>query len=234
MRRLFLILVACAPSFAATLSALAQCDGVLYFGTTGLASGGGEINYAYCASSDASASAEALSATPSLNVSASGNAQGQATLYALYELTVMGGIGDGFAEPQLSAAGSFSDPQYPQNFGYATELLSGNSGSCEAIAGAGNPYQDSCTPTSVSFVFGIPQTLNLSLYAGAASGLGYENSASTGGVGFVFYNVNGQLLNDVTYTFTPAPEPGMFPLLAAMFCAALIARRQLRKSFPSR
>jgi len=222
MRRLFLILVACTPGFAnlvGSVSTLAQCDGVLYFG-----------NYAVsCESSDASASAEALLATLSVNVSASGNAQGEATLYTSYELTVMGGIGDGGADPQLSAAGSFSDPQYN---GFAMELLSGNSGSCEAFASDGNPFQTSCTPASAPFVFGVPQTLNLSLYADANSGPGYENSASAGGVGFVFY-ANGQVLNDVTYTFTPAPEPGMFPLLAAMACAALIAHKRLRSPHPN-
>jgi hypothetical protein len=51
-------------------------------------------------------------------------------------------------------------------------------------------------------------------------------------VGFVFY-ANGQVLNDVTYSFTPAPEPGMFPLLAAMACAALIAHKRLRSPHPN-
>ena len=119
--------------------------------------------------------------------------------------------------------------------GASSSLLNSSGAGCEAgAAGSGLPSTD-CNPTSLPFVFGVPQTLTLSLEAYAASAYGVLAGGSAGSPAyFSFFSVSGQQLSGVTYTFTPVPapvpEPGMFPLLAAMACAAPIACKRLRKS----
>ena len=222
MRHL-LILAACACSYADTLVTSATCDGVTYNGSAS----------ASCNSSDANASAEAYSATLSVNTNVStddflGTSAAQAGLYGTYLLTVTGGTGDGFAEPQLSTELELGDNGIFQN--YASASLTNSSGGCEVMDGDGNPYQNDCTPTSVPFVFGTTQALYLSVFADTqiqVSDIRLYDQASAGDAGFVFYGVNGQVLNDVTYTFVPAPEPSTLRLFAAMACAAFIARKRL-------
>jgi len=225
MRRLFLILIACASCFADTLSTSVTCDGNVYTGTSS----------ASCNSSDASASAQAFSATLSVNTNVStndflGTSSAQAGIYGTYLLTVTGGSGDAFADPQLSTELELGDNGIFQN--YASASLTNSSGGCEVMDGDGNPYQNNCTPTSVPFVFGTPQALYLSVFADTQIQVGdirLYDQASAVDEGFVFYGLNGQVLNNITYSFVPAPEPGMFPLLAAIACAALIARPRLAK-----
>jgi hypothetical protein len=223
MRHLFLVLAACACSFADTLVTSVTCDGVTYNGS----------GSASCNSSDANASAEAFSATLSVNTNVStddflGTSSAQAGLYGTYLLTVTGGSGDGFADPQLSTELELGDNSVFQN--YASASLTNSSGGCEVTDGDGNPYQNNCTPTSVPFVFGTSQALYLSVFADTqiqVSDIRLYDQASAADAGFVFYGVNGQVLNDVTYTFVPAPEPSTLPLSAAMACAAFIARKRL-------
>ena len=231
MRRLFLILVACAPTFAQSVSTSATCNGVTYYGTAS----------ASCGSQGTAASAEWQGFYVDASASSynGGSSSASVSFSGAFILTVMGGTGDGFADPGLSAGG---DSFGAEATAFASASLEASSGGCQATGGPQPPYSFStCTPTSMSFVFGIPQTLGISLSANATSGSGYDDPGVVGGAstgGFSFYDVNGNPLNDVTYTFvpapppTPTPEPGMFPLLAAMACASLIARKRLRKSFP--
>jgi hypothetical protein len=232
MRRLFLLLVACVPGFADTLSTSVTCNGVTYNGTAS----------ASCTDSDASASASSGNQMVGVFVltDPGGSSQASASLSGVYELTVFGGSGDGFAAPELSASSGFDGAGADSQ---AQESLMNSSGAgCYATSLEGGMLETNCTSTSLPFVFGVPETLTLSMNASAFS-LGFYESypitGGAGGVGFAFYDVNGNPL-PATYTFVPAsstaptPEPGMFPLLAAMACAALIARRRLRKSFPGR
>jgi hypothetical protein len=142
-----------------------------------------------------------------------------------YALTVFGGSGAGFAEPIMSAQG---DSQGGMASAIASATLENSSGGCETGSANEGPPLSTCGPGSVPFVFGVPQTLTLSLAAYATSGDDYSagvQGAASGYVGFEFF-VNGDPYN-ATYTFTPGaavPEPGMFPVLAAMACVALIAR----------
>ena len=229
MRLLVLILVACASGFADLLDTSATCNGVTYSGTDSASCGAGTY-----ASASAEANLAGLYVTVWVTSYTGYTSAASASLTGDYVLTVMGGSGDGFAEPQLYAAGG---NEGAEAVGWSQESLGNSSGGCEVDGpNEGFPYS-TCTPTSLPFVSGIPQTLDLSMYADATSGPGYPDNgvgSGAGGVGFVFYDVNGQPLSGVTYTFTPTPEPGMFPLLAAMACAALIARKRLRKSRPGR
>jgi hypothetical protein len=233
MRRLFLILVACAPGFAQTLSTAATCNGVTYYGT--FSASCGESNTTNASASSGGGFVDALASSL-----ASDSSSASASFSEAYILTVMGGIGDGFADPGLSAGG---DSFGAEDVAYSSAALYSNSGGCEASGDPLPPYSFStCGPTSMSFVFGVPQTVDIDLSATATSGPGYEDPGVNGGAGiggFSFYDANGNPLNGVTYTFvpappppTPTPEPGMFPLLAAIASAALIARKRLRRSFP--
>ena len=232
MRRLFPILVACTPDFANTVSTTVTCNAVTYNDYLLRFLRGLEYHKRLCFFGGGFVDALASSL-------ADESSSASASFSGAYILTVMGGIGDGFADPGLSAAG---DSFGAQDVAYSSAALYSNSGGCEASGDPLPPYSFStCGPTSLSFVFGIPLTLDIDLSANATSGFGYEDpgvNAGAGIGGFSFYDVNGNPLNDITYTFfpapppTPTPEPGMFPLLAAVACAALIARKRIRKSFP--
>ena len=247
MRRLFLILVACAPSFAVTLSTLAGCNGTLYSGTASASCQSSPQTYA-----SASADLTTLSVDVVTASTPAGTSGALAELYGVFELTVMGGSGEAFVDPQLSANlllnGEFTN--------YAEAAFTNSVGDgCKAVEGDGTIGQNTCIPTTMPVVFGKPEIVYLSLYAEAEllPGTYYPYDTASAGVdGLLFYNASGQPLNDVTYTLvaapssgpmpsfaplssvTPTPEPGLFPLLAAMACAALIARKRLRKIFPGR
>jgi hypothetical protein len=233
MRRLFLILAACAPGFASTVvNTLAGCDGVIDFGT---ASASCEVSLQTSASAEASTAT--LSVDTTVNASPPGISSAEASLSGAYVLTVTGGSGDAFAEPQLSTELELGTDSVFRN--YASVGLANASGGCTAMAGNGNPFLNTCTPTAVPFVFNTPQVLFLIMFAETQIQPGAirdYDSASAAEAGFVFYGANGQVLNGVTYSFVPVssfiptPEPGMFPLLAAMACAVPIARRRRRRS----
>jgi hypothetical protein len=216
MRRLVLILVACASGLANTLSTSVTCDGVTYYGSGSTS----------CGDAGATASADSGDLFVDAFVSSltGGYSSASASFSGEYVLTVMGGSGDGFADPLLSAGG---DSFGAEDVASSSASLGGSSGGCQATGGPLPPYSSStCTPTSLSFVFGIPQTLDISLSANATSGFDYDDpgvEGSAGAGGFSFYDVNGNPLPNATYTlvpFTPTPEPDMFPLLAVMACAA--------------
>jgi hypothetical protein len=84
---------------------------------------------------------------------------------------------------------------------------------------------------NVPFTFGVPETLTLTLFAGAATfGEEYESASASGEAaynGFLgFYDVYGDRLSGVTYQIgsvgQSTPEPGTL-LLTAMAGAALLA-----------
>ena len=132
--------------------------------------------------------------------------------------TFFGGTGEGFAQPMLP----ISISEHFGSAGGATASLGG----CLVPA-----YGEYCSWNSVQFFFGVPETLTLSLYAGAATfGEMYESASASGEAsfnGFVgFYDVNENPLSGVTYEIGPvgqsSPEPGTW-LLTAMAGAALLA-----------
>jgi hypothetical protein len=159
-----------------------------------------------------------------------GDSSAEASLTGDYILTVTGGYGSGYAEPEfMMGSNGFGDGE-----GQAIVSLGG----CYVESSMGGPAPG-CPPTSVAFVFGVPQTLALSEYAqGGAAGWGTpEDGAEAGLFGFSFITAYGQPLSGITYTFVPTdqppsamPEPGTLPLLNAMACAAFIAFKRRRRS----
>jgi len=149
------------------------CDGVTYVGA-GSVSCGNQIL------AGASAVATEQIVYVLLNNSPGNSASGSASFSMDYLLTVFGGSGDGSAEPQLSAG---SDPNSGQDEAAAGAYL----GNCEATAQGGD-WGNTCTPTSLPFVFGVPQTLTLSMSANAtAANYGSDTmSANAGFGGFLF------------------------------------------------
>jgi len=85
-----------------------------------------------------------------------------------------------------------------------------------------------CAPS-----YDVPQTLTLSLSAGADAGP-YQNGsvyASAAEDGFDFFDTHGNPLGVGPYSFDPVqptPEPGTLPLLTVM-CAAIIALHRRRE-----
>jgi hypothetical protein len=133
-------------------------------------------------------------------------------------ITFFGGTGEGFAKPSLTASGvdSFGSS------GVATASL----GWCMI-----HYFEDSCAWNSVQFIFGLPETQNLFLYAGAAAfGELHEDTSADGEASFNgflgFYDAYGNPLSGVTYEIgspgQSSPEPGTL-LLTAMAGAALLA-----------
>lgn len=98
----------------------------------------------------------------------------------------------------------------------------------------GNPFgYTTCTPTSLTFTFGVPQTVTISANAWAYTGPMYAADVSGGASygGFYIY-VNGEPCDGASFTLVPGeavPEPGMFPVLAALACAGLMLHRQQRR-----
>jgi hypothetical protein len=217
MRRLISVLFACMPTSASTIEmSVATCNGVSYQATDYAACGSSTMVGPFAAAYEGFVSAGEW-----------GGGDSSASFTADYVLTVTGGSGSGFMDPNLLTYGD----NWGQEAGAgASASLEGPSGGCEASAGpfgfGPNNNGSSCYPTSVAFVFGVPQILTLSLSAGAS---GAENTfvsgdAFYGGLGF-FYS-NGQPMSGVTYTFAPVvqptPEPGTL-LLTALACAAFAA-----------
>jgi hypothetical protein len=216
MRRFVMILAASASAFASTVDPSVTCDGV----TDG---GGSSVS---CETTNANASAEASLAGQFVDVWAWSNTGGtssaSASLSMSFIFTVFGGSGNGSADPQMYVSG---DAEGSEIYSWASASMG-----CDTwVTGSGQPIS-TCTPTSVPFVFGIPQTLTLSLDAGATSGPGYPGGVSgSAGFGGLALFIDGEPAGGATYTLTPVaapiPEPGMFPLLAMMACATLAARQ---------
>jgi hypothetical protein len=228
MRRLVLILVACVPGYANMLSTSATCNGVAYYGSGSASCGEGSDTDASATSGDQSVNVS-VSSVPGSSSSAS------AASFGVYILTATGDSGDGFAYPTLGASSGFDGAGAAG--GGEVSLVNSSGDGCSAYSSDGGGLEDNCTSTSLPFVFGIPETLYLSLDASAFSSADYDTYPVGAFAGiqpmmFSFYDGYGQSLGNVTYTFAPAPEPGMFPLLAAIACATLIARMRRRKSRP--
>jgi hypothetical protein len=159
-----------------------------------------------------------------------GSSSATASLTWDFILTVTGGYGDGYAEPELSVgANSYGGV----GWGDASASLGG----CWMNASGGTP-PGGCSPTSVAFVFGVPQTLTLFESADASAGYFYGVPPVGGAAsmsGFEFFKAYGQPLSGFTYTFVPADQPSATPepdtlALAAMACAFLIAFERRRRS----
>ncbi len=144
-------------------------------------------------------------------------------------ITFFGGTGVGFAQPSLMLSIS-------EHFGSAGSATA-SFGGCEVY-----PSSDSCGWNSVEFFFGVPETLTLSLNAGAATfGELYESAGGSGEAswdGFIgFYGPGEVGLSGVTYVIgsggESSPEPGTL-LLTAMAGAALLACSRRRRTSRSR
>ena len=159
-----------------------------------------------------------------------GSTSATASLTWDFILTVTGGYGDGYAEPELSVG---ADSYGGVGWGDASASLGG----CWMNASGGTP-PGGCSPTSVAFVFGVPQTLTLFESADASAGYFYGVPPVGGAAsmsGFEFFKAYGQPLSGFTYTFVPADQPSATPepdtlALAAMACAFLIAFERRRRS----
>lgn len=225
MRYFILMYFACACVFAGTVDVSATCDGVNYFGVNTI-SCGDELNVgAEAGATDSYVYAQVINATGH-------TASASATFQMGYIFTVFGGTGDGSAEPELSATGGTQGGMAEAAGGVT--ISSSTGGGCQA-GFIGNPHGfDTCTPTSVPFVFGIPQTIAISANAFASAGPNYAASVSGGAnYGGFFIYVNGQPFEGAYFTLVPGeavPEPDMFPVLAVIACAGLIllTRRRAR------
>lgn len=222
MRSFVLVFLAALSLSGSTLVTVsATCNGATYQGGDSVSCG------------DYTAGATAMASLANLFVMAGASAgpypstsSASASLSEDFILTVTGGYGDGYAAPELSAGAS--------NWGAPAVAWAGASlGGCSVGAYGTGPPADYCSPTSVAFVFGVPQMLTLSESAGAEAGPWewgtpeVEGSAAFGG--FFFFDAQGQPLSDVTYTFVPVdssatPEPATLPILAVLAAAAFIAR----------
>jgi len=221
MRGFVLILFAAVPLFGGTVSTSVTCDGVTYEGSD-TASCGSLLG----TGASAQVSWMSVNATAWTGFSG-GDSSAYASLTGDYILTVTGGYGSGYAEPEfLMASGGF------HGYGGASASLGGCSVESSMGRGAAG-----CPPTSVAFVFGVPQTLAFSESAeGGAAGSGTpEDGGSAELYSFLFFSSYGQPLSGITYSFvdqppSATPEPGTLPLLTAMACAAFIAFKRRRRS----
>lgn len=216
MRSLFSFLFVCVPVFASTIEmSIATCNGVSYEAADYAACGSSNTPGAFAAAYEGFASAGEW-----------GGGSASASFTADYVLTVTGGSGNGFMDPDLM---TFGDSWGGQAIAGASASLEGSSGGCEAnAAGEGPPNNlgSTCDPTSVAFVFGVPQILTLSLSAIASGG---EDTLVSGDAYYgplLFFYDNGQPISGVTYTFVPVveptPEPGTL-LVTAMACIVFVA-----------
>ena len=150
----------------------------------------------------------------------------QARFQADYVLTVTGGVGMAFAEPCLLAGASWRGGAYAD----------GSVGSVGVWAsGWGNGGDVTChgpVPDHgwLPFVFGVPQTLTVDF---STSVNAWRLTGATVGfvefTGFRFFDAHQNLLTGITYTFNEVPEPGTFPILAAIAATALAIRARHRK-----
>lgn len=223
MRGFVLVLLASIPLFGGTVNTSVTCIPIGCTGTTG-------------ASAEASLAEMYVYVTAWTGFDTPDSSSAMASLSQDFILTVTGGQGDGYAETQgLYASGQWRGPQ-------AWASASVSLGGCSFES-----YSDVHPPQNcqVPFVFGVPQTLTLSLSASASAGPYTDQAGATGSAGgpygfpdgFVFFNDQGQPLSGVTYTFvttdlppSATPEPGTLPLLTAVACAAFIAFKRRGRS----
>ena len=220
MRIVIVFLAACALGFAASVSTSVQCGAVVIEGRYS----------ASCETVDALASAEVSVAGLSTSASAfSGvppsSASAGASFYADdYILTVTGGSGSGFAEPQLTASG-----EYESFWAEATAQVSihNSSGGCIAGTGpTGRGFLTDCNPYSIPFVFGTRQIFIINILANANSISPLFCCADPTSYasldGFEFFDTRGQPLSGISWTFAPVPEPATLPL-ATVVCGAFVS-----------
>ena len=139
-----------------------------------------------------------------------------------------------FAEPCLFADGG----------GTEYSAATGRVGSVSVTADYFTLSDATCRDSSLMhgwlpFVFGVPQTLTVDFYAEAWVGLG-PGLVRVGAVGevmftgFRFFDAQRNLLTGISSSFVPAeplplPEPGTFPILAAIAATAVAVRARHRK-----
>jgi hypothetical protein len=234
MRFLVLFLLACASGLASTVDASATCNGYESFGNWV-----GAVYSASCGDSSSSAGAEVSISGVSVEVFAGVSTPGEgakvtagpasASLGADYVLTVTGGSGEGLFQPAFSYSGGYDDGSQ----------MSGTA-SAVCVINLWVPPQDTqCYGIFMPFVFGTPETLDVSLSLWAEesdatfSRHNFGVGLSLGCCSFEFFDDQWQPLTGVSYTFvpapgeTPTPEPGTFLLFAGAGCAGLV-RRLLR------
>ena len=125
-----------------------------------------------------------------------------ASLSQDFILTVTGGQGGGYAETE----GLYASGGDPWSGGQAWGSASLGGCSFESSSDVNLPQY-----CQVAFVFGVPQTLTLSLSAGASVGA-YSSAATSGSAGlanyfFVFFNDQGRPLSGISCTFVPTDQP---------------------------
>jgi hypothetical protein len=219
MRCVILALAMCSAVVAGTIQATATCDGTLYTGTGSVICGDELLVGASAGVGQYFVYAGAINST--------GHTAAASSQFSMdYVLTFVGGTGDAFAEPLLSAGGGTEGGMAGAAGGVTFGTSMGNG--CEAGV-AGNPF-DTCNSTSLPFVFGVPIDVTLSMNAWANSGPDYAASVN-GGASFSGFEVfvDGQPVA-ASYTLVPAdaPEPGMAPVLALACLALAKVRRRLR------
>jgi hypothetical protein len=208
-----LLLVSLIPLSAATIDLSVSCSSA--------PTGGGPYS-ASCAGPNDSASAtvnfDGLVVDANASADPNGNSLATVSFTEDLELTFFGGTGEGFAEPWMSL--SFS-------FGFESDsAASATMGGCQVIT-TSLPV---CPWNSVPFVFGVPETVGLTLIAEAAAFGGMVPAAADAEAAFDgfrgFSDPDGNGLSGVTYQISlvgaPVPEPSTL-LLTAIAGAALLA-----------
>ncbi|MGO4885582.1 MAG: PEP-CTERM sorting domain-containing protein [Bryobacteraceae bacterium] len=233
MRGFVLVLIASMPLCGSTIvSTSVNCNGA-----TGGSSCSDAMGTGAWALADPTSLYVAVSAWTGYNVQTGAGeyASASASLTEDFVLTVTGGFGNGYAEPDLGAGGG--------GWGsYGVGWASASLGGCGVSSYGEGPPSVGCPWNSVPFVFGVPEQLTLSESANVsleytATGIPAVNAGALVYSGFLFFDANGQPLNDVSYSFVPGdlppatPEPGTL-LLSAIACAVLAGFARRRASRP--
>lgn len=237
MRFLVLFLLACASGHASSVDALATCDTYQ--------SGGswvGTLYSASCHDSYSGAGADASVPGGSVDLFADVATPGQvavvtagasASLGALYVLTVTGGTGEGVFQPAFSFSGGYDGGSLMGG----NASIADNSGNGCGIGILAPSQNTQCYGTFMPFVFGTPETLEVSLSLSANetdstfSPHNFGVSLTLVCCSFEFFaDQHEPPLSGVSYTLvpapgeTPTPEPGTFLLFAGAGCACLVRR----------
>jgi hypothetical protein len=146
-----------------------------------------------------------------------------------FTLTVFGGAGHLLVTPCLSASQSHTSTPF-----------SGSGSAAASLGGIGVfanfmsqvPNYTCAQPYGIDFIFGVPQTLTLSMSASATGMRGSEEAGAgfeLGVVAFLFRDEQLRSIPGVTFTFAAAavPEPGTLTLL--VLALAVLGAKSLRR-----
>ena len=223
MRALISLLLASIPICAGTLDITATCDGVVYPGAYSCSDGSLQTPGPYANVMGSSLQVDAgIWLAPGGTISSA-----SASFTGEYVLDITGGSGSGYAEPLWM----FFADNYLGTLAMAgisaTMVTSMGDCSVESIFPSDNNPQ---TCSSLPFTFGVPQTVAVSLSAGAIASFPALVNAIGSFDGFYFFDSFGRPTS-ATYSLAPVeltPEPATWLLTATAFAALVTLARPAR------